>query len=111
MDCWRQWIRHRTASVNEYSTRYSEAIDAAHRTEHWRLQTTSNRQGSSGLSKRIGRQRTGTILDELASFTVTFVIGREINAHFKLLLFKVNKFFYGHRYIFFCYGGSSFKCQ
>jgi len=22
MDCWRQWIRHRTASVNEYSTRY-----------------------------------------------------------------------------------------
>lgn len=29
MDCWRQWIRHRTANVNEYSTRYSEAIDAA----------------------------------------------------------------------------------
>jgi hypothetical protein len=28
MDCWRQWIRHRTASVNEYSTRYSLAIDA-----------------------------------------------------------------------------------
>ena len=28
MDCWRQWIRHRTANVNEYSTRYSEAIDA-----------------------------------------------------------------------------------
>src|SRR5574340_1193713 len=27
MDCWRQWIRHRTASVNEYSTRYSVAID------------------------------------------------------------------------------------
>ena len=30
MDCWRQWIRHRTASVNEYSTQYSEAIDACH---------------------------------------------------------------------------------
>src|SRR5262245_60547937 len=29
MDCWRQWIRHRTASVNEYSTRYSVAIDSA----------------------------------------------------------------------------------
>src|ERR1051325_11484699 len=27
MDCWRQWIRHRTANVNEYSTRYSIAID------------------------------------------------------------------------------------
>ena len=25
MDCWRQWIRHRTANVNEYSTSYSEA--------------------------------------------------------------------------------------
>src|SRR6478752_8479132 len=29
MDCWRQWIRHRTANVNEYSTRYSDAIDSA----------------------------------------------------------------------------------
>lgn len=48
MDCWRQWIRHRMANVNEYSTRYSEAIDAAQRTtpEEWRGQSTSNRQGS-----------------------------------------------------------------
>ncbi len=51
MDTWRQWIRHRTASVNEYSTRYSEAIDAAARTapDAWRLQSTSNRQGSTGV--------------------------------------------------------------
>jgi thymidylate synthase (FAD) len=51
MDCWRQWIRHRTASVNEYSTRYSLAIDAMQGTggEAWRLQAASNRQGSSGL--------------------------------------------------------------
>jgi thymidylate synthase (FAD) len=47
MDCWRQWIRHRTASVNEYSTRYSEAIDSMQETTAWRLQTTNNRQGSS----------------------------------------------------------------
>lgn len=49
MDCWRQWIRHRTASVNEYSTRYSEAIDAQAKTspDAWRLQSQSNRQGSS----------------------------------------------------------------
>lgn len=48
MDCWRQWIRHRTANVNEYSTRYSEAIDAAQTTEPeaWRTQAASNRQGS-----------------------------------------------------------------
>jgi len=51
MDVWRQWIRHRTASVNEYSTRYSEAIAAAQRTAPaaWRLQSTGNRQGSSGF--------------------------------------------------------------
>jgi thymidylate synthase (FAD) len=50
MDCWRQWIRHRTASVNEYSTRYSEAIDAAQATpqEEWRQQAAGNRQGSQG---------------------------------------------------------------
>jgi thymidylate synthase (FAD) len=50
MDCWRQWIRHRTANVNEYSTRYSLAIDAAQETppDQWREQATSNRQGSAG---------------------------------------------------------------
>jgi thymidylate synthase (FAD) len=52
MDAWRQWIRHRTASVNETSTRYSLAIDAAQRTgaDQWRLQAESNRQGSDGLA-------------------------------------------------------------
>jgi thymidylate synthase (FAD) len=50
MDAWRQWIRHRTANVNEYSTRYSVAIDAAQRTssDEWRRQSTMNRQGSTG---------------------------------------------------------------
>lgn len=50
MDTWRQWIRHRTASVNEYSTRYSAAIDAMQETVSgaWRLQDAGNRQGSSG---------------------------------------------------------------
>ena len=51
MDCWRQWIRHRTASVNEYSTRYSLAIDSMQATadDEWRVQATVNRQGSAGL--------------------------------------------------------------
>ena len=51
MDCWRQWIRHRTASVNEYSTRYSLAIDSMQGTadDEWRTQATVNRQGSAGL--------------------------------------------------------------
>ncbi len=59
MDTWRQWIRHRTASVNEYSTRYSVAIDAAQRTapDEWRTQSTGNRQGSSGqLPADVGAQ-------------------------------------------------------
>ena len=50
MDCWRQWIRHRTANINEYSTRYSIAIDASQTTpsNEWRIQAESNRQGSEG---------------------------------------------------------------
>jgi thymidylate synthase (FAD) len=51
MDTWRQWIRHRTANVNEYSTRYSLAIDSMQTTspKDWRVQSKSNRQGSSGF--------------------------------------------------------------
>ncbi|HYH11260.1 MAG TPA: FAD-dependent thymidylate synthase [Thermomicrobiales bacterium] len=69
MDIWRQWIRHRTASVNEYSTRYSIAIDEAHRVQDgaWRAQSTSNRQGSEGLvdGSLVGRlsEREGELQD------------------------------------------------
>jgi thymidylate synthase (FAD) len=51
MDCWRQWIRHRTANINEYSTRYSIAIDGAQTTApgEWRIQSKSNMQGSEGF--------------------------------------------------------------
>lgn len=48
IDVFRQWIRHRTASTNEYSTRYSEAIDSMSKATDWRLQSASNKQGSSG---------------------------------------------------------------
>ncbi|MBT3691001.1 FAD-dependent thymidylate synthase [Candidatus Woesearchaeota archaeon] len=61
MDIWRQWIRHRTASVNEYSTRYSEAIDEKKTTssEKWRLQGHHNRQGSEGfLDQETGKTLT-----------------------------------------------------
>jgi thymidylate synthase (FAD) len=59
MDCWRQWIRHRTANVNEYSTRYSIAIDAALKTPPtgWRTQAADNRQGSGEpLPSEIGER-------------------------------------------------------
>ena len=63
MDCWRQWIRHRTANVNEYSTRYSVAIDAMQTTaaDSWRTQATDNRQGSDApLSAELGAQLTAS---------------------------------------------------
>ena len=71
MDCWRQWIRHRTANVNEYSTRYSLAIDAAQHTppDQWRTQAESNRQGSGApLPREVGEylsEREATLLDEI----------------------------------------------
>ena len=51
MDHWRQWIRHRTASVNEYSTRYSEAIEDKQLTldYQWRKQSQDNKQGSEAF--------------------------------------------------------------
>ena len=51
MDCWRQWIRHRTANVNEYSTRYSIAIGSTQSTlpGEWRMQSKNNKQGSAGF--------------------------------------------------------------
>jgi len=62
MDCWRQWIRHRTANVNEYSTRYSVAIDSFQKTNplEWRLQSKDNKQGSESFMDNI----TGEILSK-----------------------------------------------
>ena len=56
-------IRHRTASVNEYSTRYSVALNETAGTgpDDWRLQTQANRQGSDGTLDR----ETGQKLTEL----------------------------------------------
>ena len=59
MDCWRQWIRHRTASINETSTRYSIAIDAAQRTRARGLAIAGRRQPprERGLARPDGRRR------------------------------------------------------
>ena len=45
----RQWVRHRTANINEYSLRYSEAPDEFYipKPENVRLQSITNRQGGS----------------------------------------------------------------
>ncbi len=48
----RQWIRHRTANVNEYSGRYSEMKDEFYvpSLEQIRPQSTTNKQGRSELT-------------------------------------------------------------
>jgi thymidylate synthase (FAD) len=47
----RQWIRHRTASVNEYSARYSVLQDEFYLpdSEHLAVQSTGNRQGRGAV--------------------------------------------------------------
>ncbi len=45
----RQWFRHRTASVNERSLRYSESEEAFYHPQGWRRQARNNKQGSEGI--------------------------------------------------------------
>ena len=54
----RQWIRHRTANVNEYSARYSEMPDEFYfpELEKIKLQSASNKQGSDGEVDETKRQ-------------------------------------------------------
>ncbi len=59
MDAWRQWIRHRTASVNEISSRYSIVTNSGQLTspDQWRQQAKNNKQGSAGFfDEKIGAQ-------------------------------------------------------
>ena len=46
----RQWVRHRTANINEYSLRYSEARDEFYipDAEQIQFQSALNKQGRSG---------------------------------------------------------------
>jgi len=48
----RQWIRHRTANVNEYSARYSIVADRFYHPalEHVRAQSAGNRQGGAEIA-------------------------------------------------------------
>ena len=86
MDLWRQWIRHRTANVNEYSTRYSLAIDRSRTTQpdEWRLQSEINRQGSEGgMDTDIGQRLTAreteaqSFLQEIYDERIELGVARE----------------------------------
>ena len=77
----RQWMRHRTWSYNEYSTRYKEAIDSFETTEPdaWRLQATDNKQGSGEyLHTRLEDTEEDTLYDG------NYLTGQETYLHKEL---------------------------
>jgi thymidylate synthase (FAD) len=63
----RQWIRHRTANVNEYSARYSVVRDRFFKPtpENVRRQSTSNRQGGEEPMDTVTAQDFLNYLDEV----------------------------------------------
>lgn len=63
----RQWIRHRTANVNEYSARYSVVKDRFYhpKPENIRQQSTSNRQGGDAPVDDLTAQQFSAYLDKL----------------------------------------------
>jgi thymidylate synthase (FAD) len=64
----RQWIRHRTANVNEYSGRYSEMKDEFYvpEPESIRLQSTDNKQGRA--EEVLSSQYTTNIIEKMKEF-------------------------------------------
>ena len=58
----RQWIRHRTANVNEYSARYSILDNEfySRRPSIWR-RNDRNRQGRGDVARRRGGRRASSI--------------------------------------------------
>lgn len=67
----RQWLRHRTANVNEYSARYSEMKDEFYipSLDQIRSQSTNNKQGRSDL--QLQPQIADFILEEFKNMTET----------------------------------------
>lgn len=62
----RQWIRHRTANVNEYSARYSILDNEFYlpRTEHLAAQSSANRQGRGSVLEGAEAARVLSLLIE-----------------------------------------------
>lgn len=65
----RQWIRHRTANVNEYSARYSIVPDRFYkpRRENIRMQSKSNRQGGDEVADDVSAEEFLAYLDRCES--------------------------------------------
>ena len=75
----RQWVRHRTANINEYSLRYSEARDEFYMPdpEHIQFQSALNKQGRMGEVSTELKQK---VLDSFKEISErSFAIYSELN--------------------------------
>ena len=75
----RQWVRHRTANINEYSLRYSEARDEFYMPdpEHIQFQSALNKQGRMGEVPKELKQK---VLDSFKEISErSFTIYSELN--------------------------------
>ena len=75
----RQWVRHRTANINEYSLRYSEARDEFYYPDpkHIQLQSALNKQGRAG---KIPKKLTDKVLQYFKEISErSFEMYQELN--------------------------------
>ena len=77
----RQWIRHRTANVNEYSARYSRLDKEFYipKPEHLAAQSTSNKQGR------------GNVLSESEAATVLTLLMEDANRAYDSYEYMINE--------------------
>jgi len=75
----RQWVRHRTANINEYSLRYSEARDEFYYPdpEHIQFQSALNKQGRMGEVTPELKQKVQDYFKEISERS--FAIYAELN--------------------------------
>lgn len=75
----RQWVRHRTANINEYSLRYSEARDEFYypSPEHIQFQSSTNKQGRKGQVNEEIKQKVKKYFKEISKRS--FEIYSELN--------------------------------
>ena len=67
--CMRQFVRHRTMKLNEWSGRYSELADAFYTPVAWRVQDTKNKQGSLDIDSPAWHWKNSTIAHSVFDFT------------------------------------------
>ena len=75
----RQWVRHRTANINEYSLRYSEARDDFYipKKEHIQFQSALNKQGRMGEVSDELKKKVQSYFEEISDRS--FKIYSELN--------------------------------